>query len=145
MGSRPGRSRDTSYRRRSAWQRDPSGERIGSAPEPFLAVISETTDLLLRGCRRIRPTKYDGSPLSERRDVMSIPPENGDVPERSLHERERDERERAGIQAEDNELRASGKICARCGQVITASQDVRLRADGQFVHEVCPEADGQVV
>jgi hypothetical protein len=76
---------------------------------------------------------------------MSITPEYGGVPERSLHERERDKRERAGIQAEDNELRASGQVCARCGQVITAAQDVRLLPDGHFVHEVCPEANGQVI
>jgi hypothetical protein len=39
---------------------------------------------------------------------------------------------------EDNELHASGQLCARCGAAITPGQDVRRRADGQWVHEVCP-------
>jgi hypothetical protein len=29
-------------------------------------------------------------------------------------------------------------VCGRCGQVITAGQDARLRGDGRWVHEVCP-------
>jgi hypothetical protein len=39
---------------------------------------------------------------------------------------------------EDNELHAPGQVCARCGAAITPGQDVRRRADGQWVHEVCP-------
>ena len=39
----------------------------------------------------------------------------------------------------DNEAHAPGKVCARCGQVITAGQDVRRRADGGWMHEVCPD------
>jgi hypothetical protein len=62
------------------------------------------------------------------------------VPERALHEMEYDERQRSHIEADDNELRAPGQVCARCGQVITADQDVRLVAEGRFVHEECPEA-----
>jgi hypothetical protein len=38
----------------------------------------------------------------------------------------------------DNEAHAAGKACGRCGAVITAGQDARRRADGQWVHEVCP-------
>lgn len=38
----------------------------------------------------------------------------------------------------DHEAHAVGQVCARCGAVITPSQDVRRRADGQWVHEVCP-------
>jgi ribosomal protein S27AE len=63
------------------------------------------------------------------------------VPERVLHETEIEERERPYVQ-DDNELRAPGQLCARCGQGITASQDVRRLPDGNFVHEVCP--DGEV-
>jgi hypothetical protein len=40
--------------------------------------------------------------------------------------------------AEDNEAHAPGATCARCGALIGAGQDVRRRADGQWVHEVCP-------
>jgi hypothetical protein len=39
---------------------------------------------------------------------------------------------------DDNELRAPGKVCVRCGADITPGQDVRRRADGRWVHEVCP-------
>jgi len=38
----------------------------------------------------------------------------------------------------DNEAHAAGQVCARCGAVITPSQDVRRRADGRWIHEVCP-------
>ena len=39
---------------------------------------------------------------------------------------------------EDNELTAVGKVCARCGHVIQSWQETRRRADGQWMHEVCP-------
>lgn len=38
----------------------------------------------------------------------------------------------------DNEGHAPGKVCELCGAVSTAGQDVRRRADGQWMHEVCP-------
>jgi uncharacterized OB-fold protein len=38
----------------------------------------------------------------------------------------------------DNEAHAPGMVCERCGAVITPGQDVRRRADGQWMHEVCP-------
>jgi hypothetical protein len=60
------------------------------------------------------------------------------APGRAAHERELGEREELDLSPEDNELRAPGKVCARCGNVITADQDVRLQPDGHFVHEVCP-------
>ena len=37
-----------------------------------------------------------------------------------------------------NELHAAGQTCPRCGTVIEPGQDVRLRADHQWVHEACP-------
>ena len=42
------------------------------------------------------------------------------------------------LNPEDNEAHAPGQVCARCGAVITAGQDVRLQADNRWVHEVCP-------
>ena len=39
---------------------------------------------------------------------------------------------------DDNELHAGGQVCARCGAVIQPGQDVRLRADGRWMHEICP-------
>jgi hypothetical protein len=39
----------------------------------------------------------------------------------------------------DHEAHAPGKVCERCGQVIEPGQDVRRRADGEWMHEVCPD------
>jgi hypothetical protein len=47
----------------------------------------------------------------------------------------------AAMEAEphdDNEAQAPGQTCARCGQQIEPGQEVRRRADGHWVHEVCP-------
>lgn len=38
----------------------------------------------------------------------------------------------------DNEAHAPGKVCELCGAVIAPGQDVRRRADGHWMHEVCP-------
>jgi hypothetical protein len=38
----------------------------------------------------------------------------------------------------DNEAHAPGNVCPRCGTVITPGQDVRRRADGNWIHEICP-------
>jgi hypothetical protein len=38
----------------------------------------------------------------------------------------------------DSEAHAPGKTCELCGAVIQPGQDVRRRADGQWMHEVCP-------
>ena len=64
--------------------------------------------------------------------------EDEDSAEREIAEHDREERELASRPLEDNEAHAAGQICARCGAVVTASQDVRRRADGRWVHEVCP-------
>jgi len=44
-----------------------------------------------------------------------------------------------GPSLDDNEAHAPGQVCARCGAVITPGQDVRRRADGEWMHEVCPD------
>jgi hypothetical protein len=59
-------------------------------------------------------------------------------PERELYEHEAEEQEVGRLGPEDNELHASGQVCARCGTVINATQDVRRLLDGGWVHEVCP-------
>ncbi|MBV9208090.1 MAG: hypothetical protein JO037_22430 [Actinobacteria bacterium] len=38
----------------------------------------------------------------------------------------------------DNEAHAPGRTCERCGAVIAPGQEARRRADGQWVHEICP-------
>ncbi len=42
------------------------------------------------------------------------------------------------LAADDNEAHAPGEVCGLCGAAITSGQDVRRRADGTWVHEVCP-------
>ena len=39
---------------------------------------------------------------------------------------------------DDNELHVKGQVCARCGAVIQPGQEARLRADGRWMHEICP-------
>lgn len=39
---------------------------------------------------------------------------------------------------EDNEATAPGETCARCGNKIQPGDEARRRADGTWVHEVCP-------
>jgi hypothetical protein len=75
--------------------------------------------------------------LSEQSEGI-LPEDREDAPEREIAEQQREESELTYLDPEDNEARAPGQICGRCGAVITADQDARLRADGRWVHEVCP-------
>jgi hypothetical protein len=67
-----------------------------------------------------------------------LPDDREDAPEREIEEHDREDQELEYLDPEDNEAHAPGQVCARCGAVITAGQDARLRADGRWVHEVCP-------
>jgi hypothetical protein len=69
-------------------------------------------------------------------------PEVDHLGEREIQERKLEERELLYLDPEENELRAPGQICERCGQIITATQDVRRLLDGHFIHEVCPGHPG---
>ena len=60
------------------------------------------------------------------------------VGEREVTEYEMEDQEVNRLDPEDNEAHVPGGVCPRCGTVISAEQDVRRRADGQWVHEVCP-------
>lgn len=73
-----------------------------------------------------------------------LPGDREDAPEREIAEHDREDRELSYLDPEDNEAHAPGQVCARCGAVITATQDVRLRADGRWVHEVCPLDPGEL-
>ncbi len=42
------------------------------------------------------------------------------------------------VDLESNELHASGRVCARCGQAFRPEDDVRRTASGHYQHEVCP-------
>jgi hypothetical protein len=67
-----------------------------------------------------------------------VPQEREPLAEREIEEHEREDRELEYLEPESNEARAPGQICARCGRVITASEDARLLPDGRWMHEVCP-------
>ena len=67
-----------------------------------------------------------------------LPQDREDAPEREIMEHDREDREVEYLDPESNEAHAPGQVCGRCGAVITAGQDARLRADGRWVHEVCP-------
>jgi hypothetical protein len=58
--------------------------------------------------------------------------------EGELYDREREDEEVNFLDSESNEAHATGQVCERCGQVITALQEVRRRPDGRWVHEECP-------
>lgn len=76
--------------------------------------------------------------LKERSEGIQ-PNDREDAPERQVAEEKQQEREAFFLDAEANEAHApAGQICERCGQVITGDQDARMRADGGWVHEVCP-------
>jgi hypothetical protein len=82
-----------------------------------------------------------GEQRSERvreQDEGLLPDEREDSPERVVEEQEIEDRELVNIDPEDNEARAVGQICGRCGKVILPGQDVRLREDDRWVHLECP-------
>jgi hypothetical protein len=80
----------------------------------------------------------------EKWQSKEVPPiEDEDLGEREIEELEREDEELEYLDPEDNEAHAPGQVCARCGQVITASQDVRRLPDGHWIHEVCPPDPGK--
>lgn len=79
----------------------------------------------------------------QRQSEGVLPQDREDAPDREIEERGREDREAGYLDPEDNEAHAPGQVCARCGAIITAGQDVRLRADGRWVHEVCPPDLGE--
>jgi hypothetical protein len=94
---------------------------------------------------------WQGSPADLQKGTITMTPEYGaekqdreDWPDREIEPRDLGERELEDLNPEDNEAHAPGQVCARCGAVITAGQDVRLQADDRWVHEVCPVDLGEL-
>jgi hypothetical protein len=56
---------------------------------------------------------------------------------------DRDFAEQDRLTGEDHAAHAPGKVCARCGWMIAATQTARRRGagDGEWVHDMCPVAD----
>jgi hypothetical protein len=73
----------------------------------------------------------------------NLPQDRENAPAREIEEHDREDRELEYLDhPEDHEAHAPGQVCARCGAITTAGQDVRLQADGRWVHEVCPGNPG---
>jgi hypothetical protein len=55
----------------------------------------------------------------------------------------RDFAEQDRLTGEDHAAHAPGKVCARCGRVIAATQTARRRGadEGEWAHDMCPVAD----
>jgi hypothetical protein len=81
--------------------------------------------------------RQESETLQERSEGV-LPEDRDEAPEREIAEEAREDAEADLLDPEANEAHAPGQVCARCGQVIIVGQDVRLRADGQWMHEVCP-------
>jgi hypothetical protein len=71
-----------------------------------------------------------------------LPPDREDAPGREIGQHDRQGREVDYLDPEDNEAHAPGQTCSRCGAVITAGQEARRLADGQWMHEACPADSG---
>ena len=64
-----------------------------------------------------------------RRWEEEAPPEPGEAEEeREFRDREREDEEVNFLDPESNEAHSPGRVCERCGQVITAEQDVTSAA-----------------
>jgi hypothetical protein len=84
------------------------------------------------------PPEYDEEERLREQSQTVSPAEREAEGEREIAEHDREDREVEYLDPESNEAHAPGQVCARCGTIITASQDVRRRPDGRWVHEVCP-------
>ena len=85
------------------------------------------------------PPNFGGRAIGEGvdEDLGAPPPEHSKAAEL---DRERDEEDRGPYTSEweSNEAHAPDQACARCGAKIGPLQEARRRADGTWVHEICP-------
>ena len=84
------------------------------------------------------PEYGDEELMRQRSEAVLRRDREGEAEHEIVEEHDREDRELEYLEPEDNEAHAAGKVCQRCGAVITAGQDVRLLADGHWAHEVCP-------
>jgi hypothetical protein len=87
------------------------------------------------------PPNFGGRAIEEGldEDLGAPPPEHSKATELD-HERDEEDRGAYTSVWGSNEAHAPGQLCARCGVLISPGQDVRRRADGTWVHEICPES-----
>lgn len=72
----------------------------------------------------------------KRRATGPLPPSENELQD-EIAELESQDRELTYIDPEANEVHAPGKVCARCGKVLSADDDARSEVDGRWVHSVC--------
>jgi hypothetical protein len=84
------------------------------------------------------PPEYSEEERMWQEAAGPVAPGAEDLAEREAGERAESEAELGYLDPEGNEAHAPGQVCARCGAMITASQDARRLPDGHWVHEVCP-------
>lgn len=75
---------------------------------------------------------------TRRQSGGGLPPDREDDPEREAGQLSRQGQEPEYLDLDGNEAHAAGRVCERCGAVITTAQDVRRLPGGQWIHEVCP-------
>jgi hypothetical protein len=73
-----------------------------------------------------------------------LPPDREDAPEREMEQQGRQAREVEFPGSAGHEAHAPGRVCERCGAVITDGQDARRLTDGRWIHEACPVAPGSL-
>ena len=64
--------------------------------------------------------------------------EGEDIAGDEIAEHEQAEREAVHLEPEDHEAHAPGRVCGRCGVLMTADQDARRLTGDTWIHEVCP-------
>lgn len=128
------------YRSRHAQRQCHTGR---PGKRPAIADIPGTTMTLTPEYGEEERMRQQSEGLRQRSEGV-LPQDREDAPEREIEEHDREDRELAYLDPEDNEARAPGQVCERCGAVITESQDARLRPDGRWVHEVCPRVPGEL-
>ena len=85
------------------------------------------------------PPNFGGRAIGEGldEDLGAPPPQHSREVEQD-HERGEERLSEYTSEWGSNEAHAPGQLCARCGVAISPGSDVRRRADGTWVHEICP-------
>jgi hypothetical protein len=119
--------------------------RCSQADEPVARWMTGILRPLIQEAMTVTPEYAEEERLRQQEERLReqseglLPDDREDAPEREIAEFRQQEREALYLDAESNEAHApAGTVCERCGTPITADQDARLRADGGWVHEVCP-------
>jgi hypothetical protein len=103
-------------------------------------VVSDlVTPSHVREAHMTTPPNFGGRSIGEGLDEdLGAPPPEHSIQSEQDHERDEERLSEYTSEWGSNEAHAPGQACARCGAAISPGQDVRRRADGTWVHEICP-------